>query len=304
MNNKLKHFVDLDIIDSESIRQILNIGHRLKESKESKNYLQSKILSMIFEKPSTRTRISFEVGMKQLGGDVVTLDHADTQLGRGESIEDTIRVISQYVDIIMYRGSAESRLNEILKVSKVPVINGLTDESHPCQIMADIMTIEEHFKTLDGIEICWLGDGNNVCNSWIDSCKHFNFNLRICTPTEHKPKFSRIEKINKYKQNIKFFESPKDAVKNANVLVTDTWSSMGTENSPKRMEKFRDFQVNSKLIKHANKNFIFLHCMPAHRGQEVSSEIIDGEKSLVFTEAYNRLFIQKSILLWCMQVNL
>ena len=304
MNNKLKHFVDLDIIDSESIRQILNIGHRLKEFKESKNYLQSKILSMIFEKPSTRTRISFEVGMKQLGGDVVTLDHADTQLGRGESIEDTIRVISQYVDIIMYRGSAESRLNEILKVSKVPVINGLTDESHPCQIMADIMTIEEHFKTLDGIEICWLGDGNNVCNSWIDSCKHFNFNLRICTPTEHKPKFSRIEKINKYKQNIKFFESPKDAVKNANVLVTDTWSSMGTENSTKRMEKFRDFQVNSKLIKHANKNFIFLHCMPAHRGQEVSSEIIDGEKSLVFTEAYNRLFIQKSILLWCMQVNL
>ena len=304
MNNKLKHFVDLDIIDSESIRQILNIGHRLKESKESRNYLQNKILSMIFEKPSTRTRISFEVGMKQLGGDVVTLDHADTQLGRGESIEDTIRVISQYVDIIMYRGSAESRLNEILKVSKVPVINGLTDESHPCQIMADIMTIEEHFKTLEGIEICWLGDGNNVCNSWIDSCKHFNFKLRICTPTEHKPKFSRIEKINKYKQNIKFFEYPKDAVKNANVLVTDTWSSMGTENSTKRMEKFRDFQVNSKLIKYANKNVIFLHCMPAHRGQEVSSEIIDGEKSLVFTEAYNRLFIQKSILLWCMQVNL
>ena len=303
MNNKLKHFVDLDIIDSESIRQILNTGHRLKESKETKNYLQSKILSMIFEKPSTRTRISFEVGMKQLGGDVVTLDHADTQLGRGESIEDTIKVISQYVDIIMYRGSAESRLKEILSVSKVPVINGLTDESHPCQIMADIMTIEEHFRTLEGIEICWLGDGNNVCNSWIDSCKHFNFNLRICTPSQHKPKFSRIEKINKFNQNIKFFEQPIDAVKNANVLVTDTWSSMGTENSKKRIEKFKDFQVNSKLVKHANNNVVFLHCMPAHRGQEVSSEIMDGEKSLVFTEAYNRLFIQKSILLWCMQVN-
>ena len=303
MNNKLKHFVDLDIIDSESIRQILNTGHRLKESKETKNYLQSKILSMIFEKPSTRTRISFEVGMKQLGGDVVTLDHADTQLGRGESIEDTIKVISQYVDIIMYRGSAQSRLKEILSVSKVPVINGLTDESHPCQIMADIMTIEEHFRTLEGIEICWLGDGNNVCNSWIDSCKHFNFNLRICTPSQHKPKFSRIEKINKFKQNIKFFEQPIDAVKNANVLVTDTWSSMGTENSKKRIEKFKDFQVNSKLVKHANNNVVFLHCMPAHRGQEVSSEIMDGEKSLVFTEAYNRLFIQKSILLWCMQVN-
>ena len=303
MNNKLKHFVDLDIIDSESIRQILNTGHRLKESKETKNYLQSKILSMIFEKPSTRTRISFEVGMKQLGGDVVTLDHADTQLGRGESIEDTIKVISQYVDIIMYRGSAESRLKEILSVSKVPVINGLTDESHPCQIMADIMTIEEHFRTLEGIEICWLGDGNNVCNSWIDSCKHFNFNLRICTPSQHKPKFSRIEKINKFNQNIKFFEQPIDAVKNANVLVTDTWSSMGTENSKKRIEKFKDFQVNTKLIKHANNNVVFLHCMPAHRGQEVSSEIMDGEKSLVFTEAYNRLFIQKSILLWCMQVN-
>ena len=254
---------------------------------------------MIFEKPSTRTRVSFEIGMKQLYGEVITLDQDDTQLGRGESIEDTIKVISKYVDVIMYRGSSQDRLNEIVYASDVPIINGLTDKSHPCQIMADLMTLEEKYKSLDGLNIVWIGDGNNVCNSWIHASKHFDFNLRICCPKGFFPRDEEIEGGN----NIQTYDDPLKALKNADVVVTDTWVSMGMVDEKKRLKKFKGFQVNEKLMSIAKSSSVFLHCLPAHRGNEVSAEVIDGKQSLVWVEAYNRLFVQKAILLWCLGVD-
>ena len=296
----LRHFVDLFSIDSPTILQILNLAHKIKEVDSYSEKLRKKVLTMIFEKPSTRTRLSFEIGMKQLGGDVVTLDQADTQLGRGESIQDTIKVISQYADIIMYRGSDQNRLDKIVSVAEVPIINGLTDTNHPCQIMADILTLQEVFTSLEKINISWIGDGNNVCNSWIEVCKHFNFNLTVCTPSEFKPNLKTLEKVKKLGKNVNYTHNPKKAALNANVIITDTWLSMGDKETSSRKDIFKSFQVNSSLMKLTNSNSFFMHCMPAHRGQEVTDEVIDGKKSLVFEEAHNRLHIQKAILLWCL----
>tara|TARA_B100000989_G_C19530406_1_gene469379 strand:- start:4619 stop:5539 length:921 start_codon:yes stop_codon:yes gene_type:complete len=296
----LRHFVDLFSIDSPTILQILNLAHKIKEVDSYSEKLRKKVLTMIFEKPSTRTRLSFEIGMKQLGGDVVTLDQADTQLGRGESIQDTIKVISQYADIIMYRGSDQNRLDKIVGVAEVPIINGLTDTNHPCQIMADILTLQEVFTSLEKINISWIGDGNNVCNSWIEVCKHFNFNLTVCTPSEFKPNLKTLEKVKKLGKNVNYTHNPKKAALNANVIITDTWLSMGDKETSSRKDIFKSFQVNSSLMKLTNSNSFFMHCMPAHRGQEVTDEVIDGKKSLVFEEAHNRLHIQKAILLWCL----
>lgn len=298
MKKKLRHFLDLDQINTKTIKALLVSAHKLKKNKVCKKYLDKKILAMIFEKPSTRTRVSFEIGMKQLHGDVITLDQDDTQLGRGESIEDTIKVISKYVDVIMYRGSRQERLEEIVNVSEVPIINGLTDRSHPCQIMADLMTLEESCESLDGLDIVWIGDGNNVCNSWIHASKHFNFNLRISCPKSFFPKNDEIKG-----NNIHIFDDPLKAAKNADVIVTDTWVSMGMADERKRLEKFKGFQVDEKLMSTAKPNCFFLHCLPAHRGNEVSAEVIDGKQSLVWVEAHNRLFVQKAILLWCLGVN-
>ena len=303
MVNSIRHFIDLDEISTKQIRSILDLSHKIKRSKSRKKILKNKFLSMIFEKPSTRTRISFEIGMKQLGGDVITLDQADTQLGRGESIQDTIKVLGEYVDIILYRGSSDKLLNDISLLSSIPIINGLTDNSHPCQIMADILTLEEKFKNLNKLKICWVGDGNNVCNSWIDISKHFNFNLNISTPKVYRPDLLKIEKIKKFGKNINYFVDPKKAVEDADVVITDTWSSMGTKESKIRIAKFSKYQVNKSLMKLAKRHAVFLHCMPAHRGQEVTAEIIDGKNSLILKEASNRLHVQKSILLWCLNIN-
>lgn len=303
MVNSIRHFIDLNEISTKQIRSILDLSHKIKRSKSRKKILKNKFLSMIFEKPSTRTRISFEIGMKQLGGDVITLDQADTQLGRGESIQDTIKVLGEYVDIILYRGSSDKLLSDISLLSSIPIINGLTDNSHPCQIMADILTLEEKFKSLNKLKICWVGDGNNVCNSWIDISKHFNFNLNISTPKVYRPDLLKIEKIKKYGKNINYFVDPKKAVEDADVVITDTWSSMGTKESKIRIAKFSKYQVNKSLMKLAKNHAVFLHCMPAHRGQEVTAEIIDGKNSLILKEASNRLHVQKSILLWCLNIN-
>ncbi len=303
MVNSVRHFIDLNEISTKQIRSILDLSHKIKRSKSRKKILKNKFLSMIFEKPSTRTRISFEIGMKQLGGDVITLDQADTQLGRGESIQDTIKVLGEYVDIILYRGSSDKLLSDISLLSSIPIINGLTDNSHPCQIMADILTLEEKFKSLNKLKICWVGDGNNVCNSWIDISKHFNFNLNISTPKVYRPDLLKIEKIKKYGKNINYFVDPKKAVEDADVVITDTWSSMGTKESKIRIAKFSKYQVNKSLMKLAKSHAVFLHCMPAHRGQEVTAEIIDGKNSLILKEASNRLHVQKSILLWCLNIN-
>ena len=303
MVNSIRHFIDLDEISTKQIRSILDLSHKIKRSKSRKKILKNKFLSMIFEKPSTRTRISFEIGMKQLGGDVITLDQADTQLGRGESIQDTIKVLGEYVDIILYRGSSDKLLNDISLLSSIPIINGLTDNSHPCQIMADILTLEEKFKNLNKLKICWVGDGNNVCNSWIDISKHFNFNLNISTPKVYRPDLLKIEKIKKIGKNINYFVDPKKAVEDADVVITDTWSSMGTKESKIRIAKFSKYQVNKSLMRLAKRHAVFLHCMPAHRGQEVTAEIIDGKNSLILKEASNRLHVQKSILLWCLNID-
>ncbi len=297
MKSSFKHFINIDELDTNDVNLILSLSHEIK-SKKNKKFYEKKILAMIFEKPSTRTRVSFEVGMKLLNGDVVILDHADSQLGRGESLDDTIKVLSRYVDIVVYRGSSEDKLYKLCKHSTIPIINGLTNESHPCQIVADLMTLQEKFNTLDGLNICWVGDGNNVCNSWIHSCKHFNYNLNISCPQGSFPKNSELNKIKKSK--IYLFDDPLEAVKNADVIITDTWESMGMKKDKKRLEKFRKFQINKNLLDSTSKETFFLHCLPAHRGYEVTDEVIDGKNSLVWSEAENRLYVHQAILLWCL----
>ncbi len=298
MKSSFKHFLNIDELSSKEIKKILSESHNLKKNYKNKKFSDKKILAMIFEKPSTRTRVSFEVGMKQLNGEVVILDHADSQLGRGESLEDTMKVLSKYVDIVVYRGSNEKKLYKLSGLSTVPIINGLTDESHPCQIIADIMTLQENFKSIDDLKICWVGDGNNVCNSWIHSCLHFDFSFHVSCPDDNFPKNKILKKVNSPK--IKLFEDPYQAVKGADVIVTDTWVSMGMKKDPERIKKFKKFQINKDLMSYTNKNTYFLHCLPAHRGYEVTDEIIDGKNSLVWSEAENRLYAHQAILLWCL----
>ena len=301
MKKVIKHFLNLDELKTSDINLILSESHLLKKNYGKRKLEKKKILAMVFEKPSTRTRVSFEVGMKQLNGDVVILDHADTQLGRGESLEDTVRVLSRYVDLIVYRGAEEKDLYKLTNFSTVPIINGLTNQSHPCQILADIMTLQEKFDSLEGLKISWVGDGNNVCNSWIHACKHFNFNFNITCPAGNFPNTKLIEKVNCKK--IKLFDNPSEAVVGADVVITDTWVSMGMSNNPRRLEKFKDFQINASLLEKTKKLTYILHCLPAHRGCEITDEVIDGENSLVWTEAENRLYVHQSILLWCLVEN-
>ena len=302
MKNKLRHFLDIDLVDTATVKNLLTLAHNLKKTDKVDIDMEQKILAMIFEKPSTRTRVSFEIGMKQMNGEVVILDQNDTQLGRGESIKDTIKVLSNYVDIIMYRGSSNQRLSEIVKNSTVPIINGLTDLSHPCQIMADLMTLEEKFGSLNKLKICWVGDGNNVCNSWIHACKHFKFKLNIATPKNFRPTKNELKKVTNCENKIEIFNNPTDAVSGADVLITDTWFSMGLEDK-NNLSDFEGYQINKSLMNHAKSNAFFLHCLPAHRGQEVTDEVIDGSNSLVWEEAKNRLFVQKAILIWCLRME-
>lgn len=294
----MKHFLNIDEISSKEILKIIKTSHKLKKN-YGKIYLKKKkILGMIFEKPSTRTRVSFEVGIKQMGGDVVVLDQNDSQLGRGESLNDTVKVLSSYVDVIMYRGKEEKNLYEISKVSSVPIINGLTDKSHPCQILADVMTLEEKFPNVNKLNLCWVGDGNNVCNSWIHLTKHYNFNLAISCPEGCFPDQRILKQFSN--DNLKVFSNPNEAVEGADVVITDTWVSMGMDQNLNRLKKFKKFQLNSKLVNKTKKKSFILHCLPAHRGEEITNEIIDGKNSLVWDEAENRLYTHQSILLWCL----
>jgi ornithine carbamoyltransferase len=281
------------------MHEIVSESHRLKKNYGKFTLKKKKILAMIFEKPSTRTRVSFEVGMKTINGDVVILDQNDTQLARGESLNDTIKVLSRYVDIIMYRGSDEKKLYEISKSSNVPIINGLTNQSHPCQIIADLMTLEENFKDINKISLCWLGDGNNVCNSWIHACKHYDFNLNISCPKGFFPKKQVLDKVKK--NTVKLYENPEEAILGADVLITDTWESMGMNKKDDTLKKFKKFQINSSLLNKTQRKSLILHCLPAHRGNEITDEIIDGKNSLVWNEAQNRLYAHQSILFWCLK---
>ena len=296
---KIRHFLNLHELSQSDMHKIVSESHRLKKDYGKFTLKKKKILAMIFEKPSTRTRVSFEVGMKTMNGDVVILDQNDTQLARGESLNDTIKVLSRYVDIIMYRGSDEKKLYEISKSSNVPIINGLTNQSHPCQIIADLMTLEENFKDINKINLCWLGDGNNVCNSWIHACKHYDFNLNVSCPKGFFPKKQVLDKVKK--NTIKLYENPEEAILGADVLITDTWESMGMNKQDDTLKKFKKFQINSSLLNKTQKKSLILHCLPAHRGNEITDEIIDGKNSLVWNEAQNRLYAHQSILFWCLK---
>jgi len=288
----MKHFLDIEKISMSDLRNILRKAVQLKKT-GSKKLLAGKQLAMIFEKPSTRTRVSFEVAINQLGGNALTLNNNDSQLGRGETIADTAKVLSRYADIIMMRTFQHETLLELAENSSVPVINGLTDTSHPCQIMADIMTFEEHKGPIKDKLLAWSGDWNNVTYTLAHAAEKFGFKFNFACPKEFAP-------ANSLPKNTKYFEDPEVAVKNADCVITDTWISMGDEDEAYKKNLLAPYQVNEVLMKHAKKSAIFMHCLPAHREHEVTSAVMDGKQSVVFDEAENRLHVQKAIMLWCL----
>ena len=296
-----KHFLDLDSINADELRSIINHAKDLKSGRTGLDRpLAGKALAMIFEKPSTRTRVSFEIGMKQLGGDVVVLNNSELQTGRGESIADTAKVLSRYVDCIMMRTFEREKIVEMAEFATVPVINGLTNSSHPCQLLADVMAFEEHLGPIKGKTVAWSGDGNNMASSWIHAAVKFNFNLRIACPKEHSPDAALFEWAKINNGSIEIFEEPLEAVNNVDCVVTDTWTSMGDgKKSPHN--QLAAYQVDEKMMREASPDAVFMHCLPAHRGEEVTEEVIDGHQSIVWDEAENRLHTQKAILLWCLK---
>ena len=262
--------------------------------------LQGKMLAMIFEKPSTRTRVSFDVGMRQLGGETIFLSGTEMQLGRAETIGDTAKVLSRYVDAIMIRTTDHNRLIELAEHATVPVINGLTDETHPCQIMADIMTFEEHRGPVAGKTIAWTGDGNNVLHSFVEGAARFGYRMNMAVPMGSEPNDRILNWARDNGGDIMLCHDADRAVENADCVVTDTWISMNLEHKARGHNVFQPFQVNPALMKKANPQALFMHCLPAHRGEEVTDEVIDGPQSVVFDEAENRLHAQKSVLAWCL----
>ena len=293
----MRHFLENSNFSFESYLEIFDRTKFLKnkfKNSESHNFLNGKTLVMIFEKQSTRTRLSFEAGMFQLGGHSIYLNTRDSQLGRGEPIEDAAQVISRMSDIVMIRTHEHVTIEKFARHSKVPVINGLTNFFHPCQILADVYTYIEKFDSIEDREIAWIGDSNNVCNSWIQASKIFNFNLKISSPEGYKPKENLLSFT---KDKINIIDDPYEAAKNSDVIVTDVWASMGDEKELNKREKdFSSWQVNKKMMSLARKNCIFMHCLPAHRNKEVTSEVIDGPQSVVWEEAENRLHTQKALM--------
>jgi ornithine carbamoyltransferase len=295
----LRHFLDLDQFDNAALRGILDLGFAYKNGRRDRP-LAGRTLAMIFEKPSTRTRVSFEVATRQLGGDTIFLDAADTQLGRGETVADTARVLSRYVDAIMIRTTASRKLEELVQHATVPVINGLTDASHPCQLMADVMTLQEQKAPLAGKIVAWSGDANNVAASWVHAAVRFGFALRLACPEELNPPRRLIAWAQQEGGRVTLTADPAEAVAGADCVVTDTWISMGVEASVNRHNLLAPYRVDEQLMAHAKPDAIFMHCLPAKRGQEVTAGVIDGPQSVVWDEAENRLHAQKGILAWCL----
>lgn len=306
-----KDFLTLLQRTPEELKTLIDNAIKLKEDRKKgilHNHLQGKSIALIFEKSSTRTRISFEVGCRELGGNPLFLSSSDIQLGRGETIKDTARVLSRYVHGIMIRTFGHNRVEELAEFSTVPVINGLTDEYHPCQIMADIMTIKEIFGTYKGIKVAYIGDGNNMAHSWLNGCAQFGIDLSIASPKDYTVNmdiYNNAKNVAKNTgANLILTDSPYEAVANANVVYTDVWASMGQEDeAAKRIKDFAGFQVDTKLMANADKNAVFMHCLPAHRGEEVSEEVLESKASVIFDEAENRLHIQKAIMIDCMGDN-
>lgn len=301
--SKLKHFTDLSAVSADTLRGILNdaIARKaeLKAGRRSRP-LDGRVLAMIFEKPSTRTRVSFDVGMRQLGGETIMLTSSEMQLGKSETIADTARVLSRYVDAIMIRTTDHQRLLELTDAATVPVINGLTDDTHPCQIMADLMTFEEHRGPVRGKTFAWTGDGNNILHSMMEASARFDFNVNIATPDGSEPQEKYVDWARANGGSVSFKSTATEAVANADCVVTDCWVSMGQEHRARGHNVFVPYQVNAELMALAKPDALFMHCLPAHRGEEVTDEVIDGPQSVVFDEAENRLHAQKAVLAWCL----
>jgi ornithine carbamoyltransferase len=305
--NGLRHFLDLTDIPASELRAIIDSSRAMKARREqdrrSVGPLAGRTLAMIFDKPSTRTRVSFDVAMYQLGGEALMLTGQEMQLGRGETIADTARVLSRYVDAIMIRILDHNALTELAHHATVPVINGLTRASHPCQVMADVMTFEEHRGPIRGRSVAWTGDDNNVLASWMHAALRFDFQLRVATPPELAPKKRTLDWIKASGASIVMDPDAEKMVRGADCVITDTWVSMGDKESERRHNLLMPYQVNARLMAKANKDAIFMHCLPAHRGEEVTDEVIDGPQSVVFDEAENRLHAQKGILAWCLHAG-
>ncbi|MDA0652108.1 MAG: ornithine carbamoyltransferase [Proteobacteria bacterium] len=297
--SKPTHFLDLDTIDAKELRRILDLAQAFKRGEGAAAPLAGKTLAMIFEKPSTRTRVSFEVAINQLGGHAVVLSQTELQIGRGETIGDTARVLSRYVDGVMMRTNLHEKLVDFANSGTIPVINGLTDRSHPCQIMADVMTYEEHRGPIKGAKVAWCGDGNNMAITWIQAAVKFGFELRLACPKELAPPRGDIDWARNHGAAIVELDDPYEAVRGADCVVTDTWVSMGDQASESRHRLLASYRVVQTLMEGAP-NAIFMHCLPAHRGEEVSAEVLDGPQSVVWDEAENRLHAQKGILVHCM----
>jgi len=297
-----KHFLDLLDLPKTELRGILDAAAAIKARRgDGARPLAGKMLAMIFDRPSTRTRVSFDVGMRQLGGETIMLTGAEMQLGRGETIADTARVLSRYVDAIMIRILDHDDLLELARSATVPVINGLTKQSHPCQVMADILTFEEHRGPIRGRKIAWTGDYNNVLSSWIDASAQFDFEIDVACPRELQPRQSRLEEARAAGARVTLGDDPFESVAGASAVISDCWVSMGDEEEERhRHNLLAPYQVNSRLMKEALPEAVFMHCLPAHRGEEVTDEVMDGPQSIVFDEAENRLHVQKGVLAWCL----
>ncbi len=298
-----RDFLDLDQVDPAELKSIMKLAHRLKRTPLAFRPMEGKTLALIFEKPSTRTRVSFEVGMRQLGGQVTTLSGAEIQLGHGETIADTGRVLSRYTDIIMLRTFTTNKLYELAEGATVPVINGLTDSSHPCQIMADLMTVEERLGSAAGKTVAWVGDGgDNVLTSWIHAAPVFDFTLRVICPPEFTPASDLV--IAAQKKGVRISVTADiNAIAGADIVITDCWVSMHNSDAAARHDRLAPYQVNTELMRKAAPKAIFMHCLPAHRGEEVTDAVIDGPQSVVWDEAENRMHAQKAIICWCLGVQ-
>jgi len=309
-----KHFLDLDTFDAVTLRRLIDDARRMKEARAGRpkgalddtTPLTGRMLALIFEKPSTRTRISFEMGMRQLGGQTMFLDGRDMQFGHGETVGDTARVLSRYVDAVMLRTRRHQSLVELAATATIPVINGLTDRTHPCQLLADVLTFEEHRGPIKGRVVTWSGAGNNVCASWIHAAVRFGFELRVAAPQELEPDPTLIKWAKAEGGRVDIVRDPYEAASGSDAIVADTWVQMsesdqlGEGGARSRHNLLVRYRVDDKLMKTAKRDAIFLHCLPAHRGEEVTDSVLDGPQSVVFDEAENRLHTQKSVLLWAL----